>query len=162
MRRIVPYPLLAASLFVMWVLLTQSTSGVYLLMGAVFALVGTQAAAALRPEHDRIRSVRAALKLAVIVLVDIIRSNIAVARIVLTMPKHRVSTFVRLPLDMRNRHGLTILALIITATPGTIWVQYDRGRSSLIVHVLDMVDEEAWIQLIKHRYESLLMEIFGR
>ena len=54
------------------------------------------------------------------------------------------------------------LALIVTATPGTLWVDFDRRRGTLLLHVLDLVDEESWIQLIKGRYESLLMEIFER
>ena len=55
---------------------------------------------------------------------------------------------------------MTFRSSFITATPGTIWVQFDRNAGRLLVHVLDMIDEEAWIQLIKHRYERLLMEIF--
>ena len=66
-----------------------------------------------------------------------------------------------LPLELTNLHGLTILACIITATPGTLWVQQDRASNILLVHVLELVDEEAWIRLIKQRYEKALLEIFG-
>jgi len=30
----------------------------------------------------------------------------------------------------------------------------------LTIHVLDLIDENAWIRTIKHRYERLLLEIF--
>ena len=56
--------------------------------------------------------------------------------------------------------GLTSKNYEITATPGTLWLQYDRSRSILLLHVLDMVDDQQWIDLIKNRYERLLMEIF--
>jgi len=72
-----------------------------------------------------------------------------------------VAGFVQVPLALRNINGLAILACIITATPGTIWVQFDRSEGILLIHVLDLVDEDEWIRLIKNRYESLLMEIFG-
>ena len=98
--------------------------------------------------------------LAGIVVGDIIRSNFAVARIIL-YNKKRVAGFVKVPLDLRNINGLAILACIITATPGTIWVQFNRVDGVLLVHVLDLVDEDEWVRLIKNRYESLLMEIFG-
>jgi multicomponent K+:H+ antiporter subunit E len=91
-----------------------------------------------------------------------VRSNFAVAAIVLFRRRERVSGFVHLPLDLSNRHGLAVLALIITATPGTMWVEFDRRRSVLLVHVLDLVDESEWIRLIKGRYEELLLEIFER
>ena len=93
---------------------------------------------------------------------DIVRSNVAVARIVLLRDRpERVSGFVRLPLEMQSRYGLTVLACIITATPGTIWVEFDRRANVLVVHVLDLVDPDAWIRETKHRYERPLMEIFG-
>ena len=56
--------------------------------------------------------------------------------------------------------GLTVLALIVTATPGTAWVQFQRASGSLLIHVFDLVDEDEWIRLLKTRYEALLVEIF--
>ena len=53
-----------------------------------------------------------------------------------------------------------MLACIITSTPGTIWVNYDTVRGVLLIHVLDLVDEEGWTRTIKDRYERLLLEIF--
>jgi multicomponent K+:H+ antiporter subunit E len=29
-----------------------------------------------------------------------------------------------------------------------------------VIHVLDLISEEEWVDLIKNRYESMLMEIF--
>lgn len=160
MRRYLPYPLLASGLFLMWLLLTQSFSPGQILLGGGVAIFATHAMAALQPERSRIRSPGSVLKLVRIVVADIVRSNFAVAAIVMVPRQERVANFVQLPLELRNRHGLAVLALIITATPGTMWVQFDRGTGMLLVHVLDLVDEEEWIRLIKRRYETLLLEIF--
>ncbi len=161
MKRWLPYPLLALALLAMWLLLNQSLAPGHLVLGGAIALLASQAMVSLQPEKAHIRSVRPIPRLAAMVFADIIRSNIAVAKIVLRPgQRERVSGFVRIPLDMKNRYGLTILACIITATPGTIWVQFDRNANRLLVHVLDLIDEEAWIRLIKQRYERLLMEIF--
>lgn len=154
------HPLLAACLFLMWILMTQSFSAGQLLLGAIVAVLASQTIRPFRPAQVKIRSVRTALRLAGRVMVDILRSNLAVARIVISMPRKRVSGFVTLPLDLRDPYGLTVLAMIITATPGTMWVQLDGARHTLLVHVLDLIDEEAWIRLIKGRYEAALMEIF--
>lgn len=161
MNRWIPHPLLAAALLAMWLLLNQSLSPGHLVLGAAAAILASHGLAALRPESVRFASVRPMLRLARLVIADIVRSNLAVASIVL-FGKKRVAGFVRLPLELTNIHGLTVLACIITATPGTIWVQHDRASGILLVHVLDLVDEEAWIRLIKCRYETLLLEIFGR
>jgi multicomponent K+:H+ antiporter subunit E len=162
MKRWIPYPALAVCLLLMWILLTQSSSPGQLLLGAAVAIFVSWTMKALRPEPVKIKTLRPAAKLIRIVIADIIRSNLAVARIILARRGDRVSDFVSLPLDLRDQHGLAILALIITATPGTMWIQYDRAKQTLLVHVLDLVDREQWISLIKGRYEALLMEIFDQ
>lgn len=159
--RIVPYPAFATALLAMWLLLTQSVSLGQILLGTLVAVLATNAMAALRPEPARIHLSWAIPRLAIIVLQDIFRSNIAVGRIILFGKRQdHKSGFLQLPLDLRNVYGLAILACIITATPGTLWLQYDRTRNILLLHVLDLVDEQQWIDLIKNRYERLLMEIF--
>ena len=160
MRRWIPHPLLALGLTLMWLLLNQSVSPGHILLGAALAVVATHGLAALRPEPVQIISLRPVPPLLFAVAADIVRSNIAVARIIL-FGKRGVSEFVRLPLELGNIHALTVLALIITATPGTMWVQFNRASGILLVHVLDLKDEEEWIRLIKDRYERLLLEIFG-
>jgi multicomponent K+:H+ antiporter subunit E len=96
------------------------------------------------------------------VFVDILRSNIAVGRIVLGLQGKREirSGFLEIPLDIREPHALAALATIVTSTPGTIWVDLSRDGRTLTLHVLDLRDERVWIATIKQRYESLLMEIF--
>ncbi|CPQ48357.1 pH adaptation potassium efflux protein [Bordetella pertussis] len=80
---------------------------------------------------------------------DIVRSNVAVARLV----------WQRGPaLDLHDPHGLAILACIVTYTPGTVWVDIIDGK--LVLHVLDLQNEEAWIALVKQRYERTLIEVF--
>jgi multicomponent K+:H+ antiporter subunit E len=161
MRRVLPHPLMAAGLFLMWLLLNGSVAPGTLLLGGVLAFGGAWALAALEPARARIRHPGTALRLAGLVLADIIRSNIAVARIILRPGmRERRSGFVRIPLDMRDPYGLAILACIITATPGTIWVEFDSARGAVLIHVLDLIDEEEWMRIVKHRYETRLMEIF--
>ena len=57
--------------------------------------------------------------------------------------------------------GLAILAVIVTSTPGSAWLEYDSSRNSVFIHVLDLVDEDQWRDLLKARYEKLLLEIFA-
>ena len=56
--------------------------------------------------------------------------------------------------------GLRCCPCIITSTPGTIWVNYDAAKGTLLMHVLDLVDENVGSAPSKDRYERLLMEIF--
>lgn len=161
MSAILPYPLLSAALLVLWLLLNQTVSAGHLVLGSILAVLASWATAALRPEKVRIRRPGAALRLAGMVLVDILRSNIAVGRIIVRSREPGANAgFMTIPLDMHSRQGLAVLSIIITSTPGTIWVNYDATKGTLLLHVLDLVDETVWIWTIKGRYERLLMEIF--
>ena len=115
---------------------------------------------ALRVPEQRARRLAYILRLVGLVLADIVRSNVAVARIVLGGRRSMTSGFVRIPIDLKNSYGLATLACIITATPGTLWVAFDEAGRMLTIHVLDLIDEEQWVRTIKGRYERLLLEIF--
>jgi multicomponent K+:H+ antiporter subunit E len=159
--RLLPYPLAAAALLALWLLLAQSLSWGQLLLGAAVALVGGRGLAALQPPKARIRRPVTILRLAGRVFLDIVRSNFAVAGIILGLGRRgRRSGFVSIPLELRDPYGLATLACIITSTPGTLWVSFDAATGMLMIHVLDLVDEGEWVRTIKGRYESLLLEIF--
>lgn len=152
-------PVLTGTLLVMWLLLNDSLSLGHVLLGLLFAVALAWSSGALRPLTPRIRQAHLALVLLAFVLRDIVRSNIGVARIVLG-GREVHSGFVNIPLDLTDPHGLAVLAGIVTATPGTVWVDHDAATSTLTLHVLDLKSETEWIDWIKQRYERLLMGIF--
>ena len=160
MSRLVPYPLLALSLWVMWLLLNGASPG-HMALGLPIALFAARTMAALQPSKPRIRRWAAIPRLIGIVFVDILKSNIAVSRIILAAPiSASRSGFIHIPLTVRDRTALAVLACMLTATPGTAWVEYNSRRNRLLLHVLDVGDEQHWIDLVQDRYEPLLMEIF--
>lgn len=155
-------PVLIAALTIMWLLLNQSLSPGHLALGIVLAVVLAWASATLRPLQPKLQRAYLALGLALLVLRDVVRSNIAVARIVLGLVRNREvrSGFLDVPLDLKDPHGLAVLAAILTSTPGTVWVDLAADGSRLKLHVLDLKDENVWITMIKERYERPLMRIF--
>ena len=160
MSRVLPYPVLTASLVAMWMALNSFSLG-HLLLGTVIAVLASRAMAALQPSKPRLRRWLVIPRLMGIVLLDILRSNLAVASIILQgRRRQRAAGFVAIPLDLRDKTGLAVLACIVTSTPGTAWIEYASDSSVLLIHVLDLVDEEAWVTLIKSRYEAMLLEIF--
>ena len=162
MKRMLPFPLLSAGLLVLWLLLNQTLSPGHLLLGGAAALLGGRLLTALEPPRVRLRRLAPIFRLAGFVAADIVRSNIAVALIVLGVTgRERKSGFVHIPLDLRQPYGLAVLACIITSTPGTLWVSFDEATGTLTIHVLDLIDESEWIRTIKGRYERLLLEIFA-
>ena len=160
-RRLLPYPMMSLALLLLWLLLNQSLSPAHFVLGICLGIGGGLILTALEPSPARLHRPTALAVLGWLVLLDIVRSNIAVARIILgTRLPSVTSGFVEIPLELRAPHGLAALAIIITATPGTIWVNYHAPTRVLTIHVLDLVDESTWLRTIKGRYERRLMEIF--
>lgn len=161
MRRILPYPAMAVALLLLWAFLNESLSPGSLLLGAILAVGACWSLALLEPVMPRLRRPGAALRLAGLVAQDVVRSNIAVARIILSPRRRdRRSGFVKVPLRLRDPNALAVLACILTAAPGSAWVEYDSAEGVLLMHVLDLVDEETWLDIVQNRYERHLMEIF--
>ena len=161
MMRLLSFPLISAGLLAIWLLLNQTVSPGHVLLGSVVAILGGWAYAVLEPPKTRVRRPGAIARLSFLVLADIIRSNVAVARIILSLGRRtRRSGFVTIPLQLSSPYGLAVLACIITSTPGTLWVDFDSATGRLMIHVLDVIDENEWIRTIKDRYERVLLEIF--
>lgn len=161
MKSLVPYPLLAIALALMWLLLTSFSTG-QLVLAVIVSIGATHALAALGEHSPAIRRWLAIPELFGIVLYDIIRSNVAVTILILKGGggRRRVSGFVTIPLRLENPSALAILSIIITSTPGTAWLDYHASRGEVLLHVFDLVDDAHWRDLIANRYERLLMEIF--
>lgn len=161
MRRWLPFPLLSAGLFAMWLLLNQTLTVGSILLGLTLAFCFPWAMRALQPIKSQPRRPGTIIRLLFVVVHDIIRSNIAVARIILNPGRQRqTSGFLAIPLELRNPYALAVLACIITSTPGTLWVGFDSAKGVLTLHILDLIDESTWIDTIKSRYERPLLEIF--
>ena len=161
MKRTLRFPLLWALLLAMWLALSGATALAVVLLGGLVATLGVLAFAAVETPQARPLRIRLALELLMLVLADVVRSNLAVAWIVLRPgDRRRKAGFVTIPLRLRNPRGLAVLACIITSTPGTAWAGYDSTAGVLTMHVLDLIDEGEWVHVIRDRYESRLLGMF--
>ena len=159
--KLVP-PVITLTLVALWLVLNNTLDPGHIVLAVVLAVALMTAAARFRPVQPRLRRLHLVPRFVAMVLSDIVRSNFAVARIVLGLVRDRDvrSGFLDIPLELRDPHALAILAAIVTSTPGTAWAGLSPDGRTLTLHVLDLKDEEAWIHTIKDRYERPLMRIF--
>jgi multicomponent K+:H+ antiporter subunit E len=163
LRSVLPAPRLSLALFVAWPMLNESLSAGHLLLAAVLALAVPHLTERLRPEAPHVGRWRSVVGLVGTVLVDIVKSNITVARLILG-PQTRIQPrFIWVPLRLRDPHALVALAGIVTMTPGTLSADFSDDRRHLLIHALDVDDDaaqQAIISDIRTRYEAPLMRIF--
>lgn len=162
-QRLLPSPLLSALLFLAWPTLNASWSAGHLVIAALLAWAVPLLTGAFRPERPRLRAAGTAARLAGHVAVDIVVSNLEVARRVLGPEAAIRPRFVWVPLTLRDPHAIVTLAGIITLTPGTLSSELSEDRRFLLVHALHCPDDEAEaaiVETIRTRYEAPLREIF--
>ncbi|MBX4335983.1 Na+/H+ antiporter subunit E [Bartonella raoultii] len=156
-----PFPFFSMAIVFMWLTLNGFSFG-QLLLGIIIALFSGWVMRFLEPEKITIKSWRAVFCLIFRVFIDSITSNLSVACFILTKKAQRQqSGFIVVPLLLKNRTALAVLACILSVTPGTVWIAYNRKNNELLLHVLNFKNEYNYQKLIKQRYEQLLLEIFS-
>lgn len=161
MSRWLPSPLLSVALWALWLLLNESVALVDVLLGLALALLVPWLVAPLKPPGVRLRRPTVLARLVLRVGGDVVISALQVASGVLrTSRRPPRGTFVVVPLDLRDPHGLAALAIICTVIPGAVWSELAPDRSALLIHVFDLEGEQAYISHFKESYEQPLKEIF--
>jgi multicomponent Na+:H+ antiporter subunit E len=67
------------------------------------------------------------------------------------------SAVVAVPLDVKSDEGITLLANMITLTPGTTSLHVSQDKSTLYVHVMNVSEES--VRQIKDGFESSVKEV---
>lgn len=159
MKRFFPAPWFSLALWALWLVLNLSLSAGHILLGALLGFLAPLMFASLRPMPVRISKPGTIVRFVLRVGVDVVWSNLQVARSVWSLKPPR-SAFVSVPLEMRDAQGLAALAMVCTVVPGTVWSELALDRSILLMHVFDLDDEAQFIEHFKRTYERPLMEIF--
>ncbi len=158
---LLPNPLLSLLLLLLWLLLNNSATPGHIVLGALLGIIIPLFSQRFWPERFTLARPVLALRFIVRVLWDIVVANFAVAKVVLGPRSALRPVFLRVPLDMQLEIAVTMLASVISLTPGTVSADLDSERRYLLVHALSEDNPEALVRQIKSRYESTIKEIFA-
>jgi multicomponent K+:H+ antiporter subunit E len=155
-----PFPWLSALLWAVWLLLANELSTGSVLLGAVLAWVLPQATRFFWPSVPDLKRVGTMFRFVLVVHWDILVANVVVAWLILGPARRLEPAFVEVPVDLDSDFAITVLASTISLTPGTVTADVSADRKTLLVHALDVKDQQALIKQIKERYEKPLKEMF--
>ena len=130
------------------------TFGFLLAFGALYLIreqVGTAA------YYQRIGK---SVGLAITFVRELILSAWRVATIVLRPKIELEPGIIAFPLTVDTDFEITMLANLITLTPGTLSVDVSEDRKILYIHCIDVPDPQATIDDIKNGFERKIMEAF--
>jgi len=92
---------------------------------------------------------------------EMVKSNAVIAYDVLTPTHHMKPGVVAIPLDAKTDLEITVLANLITMTPGTLSLDLSADRRTLYVHAMYINDPEALRRDIKDNLERRVLELLA-
>lgn len=93
-------------------------------------------------------------------LIDIVDSNLRVAREVLAIRRKGRAGFVAVPLSVKSNFEIALLVSLITLTPGTMGVDVSGDRQILYVHTMFLTTPDEVRAIIKNGLERRVLELF--
>lgn len=160
LTRIFPHPALSIQLALSWLVLSHSLAFVHLLSAALLGWLLPRLLRGFLADASALHW-PTVLRLTGVVLWDIVKSNITVARITLSSLKAIQPAWVPVALQTDHPRVNMLLASIITMTPGTVSAVVYSHRREILVHALNCDDPGALARDIQQRYEAPLLRIFG-
>lgn len=153
---------IAVLLAVTWAAITGTFSLGNLLLGG---LIGVSALWVIRLQISRpkfLSKVPKIIGLALLFLYELVLSSIKVMALVLSpnMKKSLEPAIIAFPLRVKSDMEITLLANLITLTPGTLSVDVAEDRSVLYVHAISAPDKRGLIRDISTGFEAKIMEVF--
>lgn len=154
--------LLAIVLALGWAAATGSFTLPNLLLGAVVAIAGLFVIRRFVSRPNLLPRGLRIVSLALLFIGELVLSALRVARLVIRpdLNSHIRPAFVAFPLTATNDAEITLLANLITLTPGTLSVDVSEDRRLLYIHVMHLTDREAFIRDLAAGFEARVMGAF--
>ncbi|UXZ55015.1 Na+/H+ antiporter subunit E [Halomonas sp. 7T] len=143
-----------------WVLLSGDFSGLNLLVGVIFGYI---ALLLIEPQVDSLKGYPARIPRIIgficFFIKELIQANMRVAFDVLTPPWHMQPGVIALPLSARTEMEITMVASLISLTPGTLSLDVSDDKKVLYIHAMFLDDEDELRRSLKHM-EHRALELF--
>jgi multicomponent Na+:H+ antiporter subunit E len=92
---------------------------------------------------------------------ELVKANIQVAWEVGTPSFHMTPGIVAVPLDVTSDGEITMLANLITLTPGTLSLDVSEDKKVLYVYSMYITNKEKFIKGIKTGFEKRIIELYS-
>ncbi|MBD3109029.1 Na+/H+ antiporter subunit E [Bacillus sp. AGMB 02131] len=101
----------------------------------------------------------AVIKLFFLFIKELIMANISVLKVILKPKLDMKPGIFALETELKNPWEITLLANLITLTPGTLVIDVSDDNKVLYIHAMDINDVQSDIDAIKNSFEKAIMEV---
>ncbi|WGI24187.1 Na+/H+ antiporter subunit E [Halomonas alkaliantarctica] len=143
-----------------WVLLSGDFSGLNLLIGLIFGYITL---ILIEPQLDSLKGYPARIPRFIgfigFFLKELVQANLRVAFDIVTPPWHMTPGVIAMPLSARTEMEITMVANLISLTPGTLSLDVSDDRKVLYIHAMFLDNEEELRRNLKEM-ERRALELF--
>ncbi|MGP9468522.1 Na(+) H(+) antiporter subunit E [Halomonas citrativorans] len=143
-----------------WVLLSGDFTGLNLLVGMIFGYI---ALVLIEPQVSALKGYPARIPRIIgflgFFLKELVQANLRVAFDIVTPPWHMQPGVIAMPLSARTEMEITLVANLISLTPGTLSLDVSDDRKVLYIHAMFLDDEEELRRNLKEM-EHRALELF--
>jgi len=144
---------------VIWMFLSESYSFASFLVGFVIGAALLFLLNRFIPDSFYFKQVKAILYLIFLFIKELILANIEVLKWVYKPRLDFQPGIIALPIDVKKNWEITLLANLITLTPGTLSVDVSRDQRFIYIHAIDLPDVNKTIVGIKDSFEKAIREV---
>ncbi len=143
----------------MWMFLNESYTFASFVAGYLWGILLLFLLNRFIPDTFYLRRVGKVIKLIFLFIRELVLSNIEIVKLVYKrQPQFEPGIFM-LPLDLKSNWEITLLANLITLTPGTLSVAIAHDNSHIFIHAMHIDDIDESIRSIKDTFEKAIMEV---
>lgn len=142
-----------------WMAMAGSASWAHFVLGFVVSYLALAWLSSLVGHSGYFRKLPATIGFAFFIVWELILANLRVAYDVITPAANRSPAVIGVPLDVTTDAQITLLANLITLTPGTLSLEVSEDRKTLYIHAMFAEDREAFCREIKDGFERRVLEL---
>lgn len=147
------------ALAVLWAAVMGSIDAANLVTGFVFAYLVLWLVRPALGETSYFRKAPQAVGFALFFIKELVISNVRVAVDVVSPRSRRRPAIVAVPLEEMTDEEITMLANVVTLTPGTLSLDVSEDRRTLYVHGMFVDDPDEFRREIKDGFERRIREL---
>ncbi|EKC6442915.1 Na+/H+ antiporter subunit E [Staphylococcus pseudintermedius] len=146
-------------LAIFWLFVSDSYTMNAFVLGCLFALLLVFLMRKLLPGRFYVITLYKVIKLVFVFLLELIKANIDVLRIILQPRIKNESAFFVYETDLEHPWQVALLSNLITLTPGTVVIGVNDDMKRLYIHCLNFSTKEEEVAGIKGSLEKAVREV---
>lgn len=144
---------------IMWMFLSESYSFSSFFVGYIIGALLLLLLQRFIPDEFYMKRIGRIISLILLFIRELLLSNLDIVKWVYKPKLDMQPGIFALPIDLKSNWEITLLANLITLTPGTLSIAISNDHTKIFVHAMDIPDVEASINSIKETFERAIMEV---